>query len=242
LRQNGANGGEDVRDGYRALLKGLLFCGPCGCAMTHTYSQRGKTRYRYYVCLQAQKRGWNTCPSKSLPAAEIERFVVDHIRGVGRDPRVVAATVAEVRKQIEAAIAELETQGKRLTQEITACDQKLRHLIGDVNPKMGQCRKPDALAETQSRILDAQQRAREVRAELLQLKMQLVDEAEVKAGLAAFDPVWKSLSPGERARLLHLLIEKVVYDGGENAVSVTFRPTGIKNLAEVASKPEEDAA
>ena len=82
----------------------------------------------------------------------------------------------------------------------------------------------------------------EVRAEVLRLKKQLVDESEVKAGLAAFDPVWKSLSPGERARLLHLLIEKVVYDGGENAVSVTFRPTGIKNLAEVASKPEEDAA
>ena len=242
LRNNGNNGGSDVRGGYRALLKGLLFCGPCGCAMSHTYTQRGKTRYRYYVCMQAQKRGWNNCPSKSLPAAEIERFVVDHIRGVGRDPRVVAQTVAEARKQIESAIAELETQGKRLTQEIAVCDQKLRRLSGDIDRRTGHVRKPDALADAQSRILEAQQRAREVRAEVLRLKGQLVDESEVKAGLAAFDPVWQSLSPGEQARLLHLLIEKVVYHGAENAVSVTFRPTGIKHLAEGTNRSQEDAA
>lgn len=185
LRHNGNNGGSDVRGGYRALLKGLLFCGPCGCAMSHTYTQRGKTRYCYYVCLHAQKRGWSTCPSKSLPAAEIERFVVDHIRGVGRDPRVVAKTVAEVRRQIEGAIAELDGQEKRLTQEISKCDRELRRLIADVNPKTGQCRKPDALADAQSRISEAQQRAREVRAEVLRLKNQLVDEAEVKVALAA---------------------------------------------------------
>jgi hypothetical protein len=41
--------------------------------------------------------------------------------------------VAEVRKQIEGAVAELDAQGKRLTQDIAACDRELRRLIGDVN-------------------------------------------------------------------------------------------------------------
>jgi site-specific DNA recombinase len=35
------------------------------------------------------KRGWYTCPSKSVPAGELERFVVEHIRGIGRDPGVL---------------------------------------------------------------------------------------------------------------------------------------------------------
>ena len=39
----------------------------------------------YYVCSQAQKRGWHTCPSKSVPAAEIENFVLDQLRQVGPD-------------------------------------------------------------------------------------------------------------------------------------------------------------
>jgi hypothetical protein len=49
-------------------------------------TRNGNKRYRYYVCSAAQKKGWQTCPSKSIPAGEIERFVVDQIRCVGRDP------------------------------------------------------------------------------------------------------------------------------------------------------------
>ena len=87
LRRNGRNGGRLVRNKYGALLKGLLRCKPCDSAMTHTYTAKGNRRYRYYVCLNAQKRGWENCPTKSVPAAEIERYVVDRIRAVGQDGR-----------------------------------------------------------------------------------------------------------------------------------------------------------
>ena len=40
-----------VRNKFGALLKGLLRCVPCDCAMTPTHSTRnGNKRYRYYVC------------------------------------------------------------------------------------------------------------------------------------------------------------------------------------------------
>jgi hypothetical protein len=67
----------------RMLLQGLLRCRNCDCSMTPvTASKKGaeSKKYRYYVCLSAQKRGWDTCPSKSIPAAEIERFVVEQVR------------------------------------------------------------------------------------------------------------------------------------------------------------------
>src|SRR5260370_39932645 len=55
--------------------------------MTQTYaSKNGGPRYRYYVCTKAQQWGRHTCPSKSLPAAEIEHFVVEQIRSLGKDP------------------------------------------------------------------------------------------------------------------------------------------------------------
>jgi len=63
----------------QALLSGLLYCGPCGCAMTPAHARKGVRRYRYYVCTQAQKRGWRTCPSRSVPAAAIERFVLEEL-------------------------------------------------------------------------------------------------------------------------------------------------------------------
>src|ERR1700722_3002109 len=77
-----------------ALLKGLVRCAACGCAMTPAHSTRNRTkRYRYYVCTGAQKRGWDTCPSKSVPAAELEQFVIDRLRGVGKEPALLQGTV-----------------------------------------------------------------------------------------------------------------------------------------------------
>lgn len=63
------------------LLQGLLRCKSCNCAMTPATASKKRLRaYRYYVCTAAQARGWHTCPSKSIPAAAIERFVVEQVR------------------------------------------------------------------------------------------------------------------------------------------------------------------
>jgi site-specific DNA recombinase len=67
-------------------LKGLLRCLPCGCAMTPSFAVKNRAqRYRYYVCCNAQRRGWRTCPSKSLPAAAIEQFTLQCVQGLLRD-------------------------------------------------------------------------------------------------------------------------------------------------------------
>src|SRR5439155_24370394 len=82
-----------------ALLKGLLRCGPCGCAMTPAHSAKGVRRYRYYTCVAAQKRGWHTCPTKSIPAAEIEALVVEQVQEVGRDPALLRGALEQARQQ-----------------------------------------------------------------------------------------------------------------------------------------------
>jgi site-specific DNA recombinase len=61
-----------------ALLRRLQ-CGACGCAMSSSQTTKGTRRYRYYVCRQAQKRGWQTCPAPALPAGPIEDLVVEQL-------------------------------------------------------------------------------------------------------------------------------------------------------------------
>ena len=48
--------------------------------MTPSHSTKGTRRYRYYVCCAAQKWGWQSCPSKAVPAGELEQWILDHIR------------------------------------------------------------------------------------------------------------------------------------------------------------------
>jgi hypothetical protein len=87
LRTNRPSGPARCRNPLAALLGGLLECRPCGCAMTPSFAtKKGGQRYRYYICVNAHKRGRRVCPSRSLPANEIERFVVAQIGRLGQDP------------------------------------------------------------------------------------------------------------------------------------------------------------
>ncbi|MGB9455629.1 MAG: recombinase family protein [Bryobacteraceae bacterium] len=69
-----------MRNKYQALLQGLLHCECCAAPMVYSYAAKGGRKYPYYVCRQAQKKGWATCPSKSLPAQAIEGSVVGRVR------------------------------------------------------------------------------------------------------------------------------------------------------------------
>lgn len=234
LRHNGRSGGTNsglTRNKYGALLKGLLRCGPCGCGMMHTYTSKKNRRYRYYVCLNAQKRGWENCPTKSVPAAEIERFVVERIKAVGKDDEVLARTLAQARKQNQEGLEALQAERRRLQRELTRHGTEVRKLIAQVGAP-GESPTATRLADLQERIRAAEQRATEVREQIIALSEKVVDEDELARALSLFDPVWDSLSPGEQARVLDLLIERVTYDGADGTLAITFRPTGIKALAE----------
>jgi hypothetical protein len=91
LNRNGRRGGRNVRNKCRALLKGLVRCGSCNCGMVHTYTQKtGKPLYCYYVCVNAQQRGWNKCATRSVSAPLLEGAVVDQIRGFAQRPATLS--------------------------------------------------------------------------------------------------------------------------------------------------------
>jgi len=237
MRRNGRNGGlggagsAATRNKYGALLKGILQCKPCECGMTHTYTVKANRRYRYYVCINAQKRGWEDCVTKSVPAAEIERFVVERIRAVGKDGKVLAATLDQANKQDQAGLEELRSEHRRLDRELVKHAAEVRKLIDHIGSAGGESPTAARLADLQERIRIAERRATEVREQIVAIGEKAVDERELTQVLSRFDPVWESLSPGEQARVIRLLVERVTYDGGSGTLAITFRPSGIKTLA-----------
>ncbi|HYH66546.1 MAG TPA: hypothetical protein VD866_17765 [Urbifossiella sp.] len=85
----------------------------------------------------------------------------------------------------------------------------------------------DHLAPLRPSELTPAERAAAIAAQMREVKAAAVSEADAAAALAGFDPVWAALAPAERARVIGLLVEKVVYDGLSGKVAVTFRPAGI---------------
>ena len=79
-----------------ALLKGLIF-GPTGHAMSPTHTRRGGRAYRYYVSQAVLKLGRDACPVGRVPAAEIERAVIDQVRALLRQPEIIVGSWAAAR-------------------------------------------------------------------------------------------------------------------------------------------------
>ena len=220
LDSNGRNGGVLVRNKHGALLKQLLWCKACGRTMTYTFTRKGERLYRYYTCTHAISAGYDRCPAPSLPAAEVEKVVVDQVRAVTRDP-VLRTSVLE--RVLELATAEHEDarrDAKQAEAEIRRCETEIRKLSA------AKRQNADQLANLHDQVRAATSRLQAARAELGD-QVATFDEDELAAVFADFDAVWGSLSPKEQGDLVRLLVAKVEFDAETSAVFVTFHDTGL---------------
>jgi site-specific DNA recombinase len=206
--------------------------------MSHTYTAKGNRRYRYYVCGTAQQREWSECPSPSVPAGAIERFVVEQIKCIGRDANVVAETMRQVREQTEATIEQLDHERVGLQRQLRD-DHTRVHAAAAVSDYLERVTR---LANSQEHVRVAERRLTEIDNELVSLRGKLVDETEAARALADFAKLWESLAPREQSRVLELLIERVDYDGEHGRISLTFHTNGIKSLTHELASHQEDAA
>lgn len=221
LKRNQRQSRVAKRNKYGALLKGLLRCGSCDCAMTHHYSQKGKLRYRYYVCRKAQQEGWNACPAPSLPAEEIERLVVDQICGIAASPEMIEGVTEQIQKQLAEASAKLAQERKDVQRELKRADAMLRSGSGK------------SLEPEQVELLE---QLRKMEKRLTEIDQQLAGQpsmSDINIGhmLEEFGQMWETLVPAVRTRVLDLLVEQVVFNAADEKVSVTFHPAGISKLA-----------
>lgn len=229
LQHNGRSGGKDVRNKYGALLRGLLHCKACGRVMTHTFSARGNNRYRYYTCTNAIKNGWDNCPTKSLPAAEIERAVVDQIRCIADDAELLRETLVEAQRHVATQSERLEVERKGIERGLHRSYAELRRLVtAHGSSPAGSAQ----IAYLNDQIRQAEHRLAQIAEQVADLERDLVTDTDLAAAFADFDIVWRTLSPREQAQLVHLLVARVEFDVEDSTIEVSFYPTGIKALSQ----------
>jgi site-specific DNA recombinase len=242
LHRNGRNGTVEHRNRHGALLRGLLYCKACDRVMSHTFTTRGNRRYRYYTCTNATKRGRRACPTASLSAIEIENAVIDQLRSIGRDPALLADTLAEARANVDGAIERLTGERRAVERGLARLHAELRRTATD-DPAVGGT--AAHMADLNDQIGAAERRLSEIDSRLAELRAERIDETDVAAALADFDSVWGALSPREQARVIKLLVERVEFDAAVGAIEVSFHAAGIKALANgdhEAAENVEDAA
>ena len=204
--------------------------------MMPSHTKRGERRYRYYVCTSAQKRGWDTCPSKSVPAAEMERYVIDQIRSLGTNPDFMR----EVLVQVDAA-AEEDMRQRRERHQLAM--QNVRHYEAELLRLASASDRYATDERAVARLADLQDRLRTAKEELV-ASQQAVDaeghptleQDVVTAALREFDPVWNALTPPEQGRVMNLLVQRIDYNGDTGRLEITFRPNGFDGFLEQFSE------
>ncbi len=242
LKSHGPEVGPPSVHRFTALLKGLLRCVCCNCAMTPAHTTRkGGLRYRYYTCVHAQKNGWQNCPSKSIPAGPIEQLVVEQIQRLGRDPLVLEQLLTTIRHKDEVRLAEWEGECVGLERDLLRGQSEVRKLLAEVSAGTSSSGAVTRLAELQARRAQIEQRLARLRGQMEALQQERLDQLAVQEALSGLVPTWETLTPNEQARVVRLLISQVDYDGKHGKASITFQTLGLKTLAgELLARQREE--
>ncbi len=235
LLQRHRHRGSTERNESGAILKGLLYCRPCGCAMSPTYSSKGSKRYRYYVCSQAQKRGWDHCPSKSIPANQIERIVLAQISKVGQDSERLQKSLTEASKQRHVRLTALKSDRRRLERE-------LKILTESLSPTNASDEGNQSGFETiQENIGHLERRLVETQEQTLAFQRPVLEREQVAQALMALAQRFDELPVIEKARLIHLMVQRVEYDGAQGKLALTLDPAGLVAVLEEEIKRKENS-
>jgi len=171
LGQNRRTYGREVRNKYGALLKRLLYCKACGRLMVHVISgsRPGNKQYRYYVCTRAIHEGRNTCATRSLAAAEIEKVVLDEIRAISQDRRLRAQVLEQLDLSESEKQTSLRTERSGVQRQLSRNQTELDRLAGNGEPSDI---KAAEMTELAKRIAFGKERLAEIDAELRKIESQ----------------------------------------------------------------------
>ncbi|MEE9263463.1 MAG: zinc ribbon domain-containing protein, partial [Vicinamibacteria bacterium] len=231
--------GRLLENASGTLLLGLLRCGVCGAPMTTHSARRGDRQFRYYVCSTYQKRGAAACPGSRAAVAQLDAFVVEQVRKIGKDPRLLKETIDAERRQLERRNPLLLAELKELEErEVDLHDNRRNVLEAIAKIGSGSDGVFKKLTEIESEIECVSARIEVTRAEIALVEEEVIEERDLEEAIATFDPVWEELFPGERLRIFRLLIEKVTYNDPRSELKITFEARGVRQLSAEGQRKE----
>ena len=229
LQENHRARGNATRTQTVALLRGVLRCGHCGCAMGPTYTRKNGRQYRYYLCVHSSKKVGHDCPVRTVPAGDVEQVVMEQLRSLFRSPELVARTYAAAKQQETDEVGRLTARKAELEEKIrTSHERTLQLIAGDSGKRKRAGTLSDALDEAHAEAQVLDEELKQTEAKLAALTRQSVKEADVRRALTTIDPLWDQLFPAEQNRIVRLLVDKV--EIREDGMEVALRGEGLGSV------------
>lgn len=204
------------RDKGSNLLKGLLFCGCCGQAMTPKAGGKLDAQgrpYRYYTCDRLRKeKEAAICPIRHVSALKVETTVIEFIGSIARTPKMLDVILKADRAvdrpdqtALKNRLATLDTKLTALNRRITNCvEAVMENGVGSLTEAFRV--KASAMEEEKQRLLVERE---QVRQELMAGRYEKLDADRIIDALSRFQEVFAHLNPAEKRQLVFLCIARI---------------------------------
>lgn len=197
------------------FLKGLVHCGSCRSVMTTSFSYSKGRKYHYYRCTSNNDRSKEKCIIASVQARQLEKLVIDELKLLAEDPRIIESVVEKATKHQRVRAKELVAKKKPLQDRIGQIERKSKNLL-DVLGEEGKKKNTASIIIKELDELDIQatQLKQEIEAiefEANDLENKIVSTELIVDNFKVFRDVYDRLTSEEKYDLLHLLIKKIVY-------------------------------
>lgn len=231
VRQLAANGKKNTspnQDKHNFMLRGLVRCGACGQQMTPNFAYSKGRKYFYYKCVSVNKLDKSACPTKSAPARELERLVLDRLAFLGKNKRVVDEVVERARQMTGSELPAKKKERVRLIAEIGRQEAEVGNITA-ILAAQGQAAPQyralmDKLGEVQGRREELEKQVQRLDCEVIELETRQIDAEIIRRNLENFSLNFPRLTPQHQKELLALLVEEIVYDTQASKMKLTLRP------------------
>ncbi len=228
LAANGKKNTSPNQDKHNFMLRGLVRCGACGHAMTPNFAYSKGRKYFYYKCVSVGKLDKSACPTKSAPARELERLVLDRIAFLGKQKEVVNEVVERARQMTGTELPAKQKERVRLIAEIGRQEAEVGNItsiLAAQGPAAPQYRAlMDKLGQVQERREDLEKQVQRLDCEVVELESRQIDAEIIRRNLESFSGFYTKLTPPQQKELLALLVGEVVYDPAASKMKLTLRP------------------
>lgn len=153
--------------------------------------------------------------------------MVEQLRAIFRTPQVITPTLKATRRIEAQETAQLEGQQKELEAKLRLLRGQAAELVQPGNT-VGNGSIAAELGRINAEMAEAEGSLAAVRASLEALRGQAVAASDVAEALRSIDPVWDELFPAEQARVVKLLVERVIVH--PNGLDVRIRTSGLHSL------------
>ncbi|MFC1715630.1 recombinase family protein [Candidatus Poribacteria bacterium] len=189
------------------LNGGLLWCAKCGGEMEGRSGTGAKgTRYYYYVCKN------KSCKFR-VPADEIERVVLERIKGLSMQEDIMADIIKSTNEKLQKELPRLEERKALLQKEL----MEIRDFADGIIDKWASMAGEDSTIFLKDKLDQLGKRRREIESGLealeemtAEMERESVSQELVMLALNKFTDVFQQIQPYRQKELLRLVLHKAI--------------------------------